>query len=247
MSSSSPIAKPRPVPLACASDVLRKLSPASEPACLGDTVYTSPLSPTCTAAPTIATGRGAPGIGATSACTSELSGSAPDTTMRLRSVITCCSSQRRSGRAPYAGSYAAAVACASAASESARLMFFGCKRLPSSATSRRAMPPSWAALRGSNTTMSSSRLRNSGRKKVRTADSTWARAAARAAGSSALPDAASASSASLPRFDVMMTIVLAKFTVRPLASVTRPSSRMDSSTLKTSACAFSTSSNSSTE
>ena len=45
----------------------------------------------------------------------------------------------------------------------------------------------------------------------------------------------------------MMTIVLRKSTVRPCASVSRPSSSSCSSTLSTSGCAFSTSSNSTTE
>ena len=43
-------------------------------------------------------------------------------------------------------------------------------------------------------------------------------------------------------FDVMMMTVLRKSTVRPWASVSRPSSRTCSSVLKTSGCAFSISS-----
>ena len=46
-----------------------------------------------------------------------------------------------------------------------------------------------------------------------------------------------------PTFDVMMTTVLRKSTVRPLPSVRRPSSSTCSSTLNTSGCAFSISSN----
>ena len=45
----------------------------------------------------------------------------------------------------------------------------------------------------------------------------------------------------------MMTIVLRKSTVRPWASVSRPSSSSCSSTFSTSGWAFSTSSNSTTE
>ena len=48
-------------------------------------------------------------------------------------------------------------------------------------------------------------------------------------------------------FDVMMITVLRKSTVRPWASVSRPSSSTCSSVLNTSACAFSISSNSTTE
>ena len=51
----------------------------------------------------------------------------------------------------------------------------------------------------------------------------------------------------LPMFDVMMTTVFLKSTVRPLPSVSRPSSSSCSSTLSTSGCAFSISSNSTTE
>ena len=48
-------------------------------------------------------------------------------------------------------------------------------------------------------------------------------------------------------FDVMMMTVLRKSTVRPWASVSRPSSSTWSRVLKTSGCAFSISSNSTTE
>ena len=45
-----------------------------------------------------------------------------------------------------------------------------------------------------------------------------------------------------PRFEVMMSTVFLKSTVRPLASVRRPSSITCNSMLKTSGCAFSISS-----
>ena len=51
----------------------------------------------------------------------------------------------------------------------------------------------------------------------------------------------------LPRFDVMMTTAFLKSTVRPLPSVSRPSSSSCSRTLSTSGCAFSISSKSTTE
>ncbi len=45
-----------------------------------------------------------------------------------------------------------------------------------------------------------------------------------------------------PTFEVMISTVLVKFTARPLPSVSRPSSMICSSTLKTSGWAFSISS-----
>ena len=51
----------------------------------------------------------------------------------------------------------------------------------------------------------------------------------------------------VPRFDVMMMTVFLKSTVRPWASVSRPSSRIWRRVLKTSGCAFSISSKSTTE
>ena len=51
----------------------------------------------------------------------------------------------------------------------------------------------------------------------------------------------------VPRFVVMMITVFLKSTTRPCASVRRPSSRICSSELKMSGCAFSISSNSTTE
>ena len=50
-----------------------------------------------------------------------------------------------------------------------------------------------------------------------------------------------------PTLDVMMMTVLRKSTVRPWASVRRPSSKICSKMLNTSGCAFSISSNSTTE
>ena len=50
-----------------------------------------------------------------------------------------------------------------------------------------------------------------------------------------------------PKLEVIMMIVFLKFTVRPLLSVKRPSSSTWSSMLNTSGCAFSISSNNTTE
>ncbi len=59
--------------------------------------------------------------------------------------------------------------------------------------------------------------------------------------------ATSFSSSGAPTLLVMMITVFLKSTVRPWASVRRPSSRICSSTLKISGCAFSISSNRTTE
>lgn len=74
---------------------------------------------------------------------------------------------------------------------------------------------SWSWPRGSNVTTSSRRLRNSGRKCCLTTPMT------RSLASAVLP---CSSSRSLPRLEVRMITVLANETVRPLASVSRPSS-----------------------
>ena len=88
--------------------------------------------------------------------------------------------------------------------------------------------------------ISSSRLRNSGRK--------WPRTTSITCGSTFSTGSSSPSDARYcePRFEVRMMIVLVKSTVRPWPSVRRPSSSTCSSTLNTSPCAFSTSSNSTT-
>jgi hypothetical protein len=86
---------------------------------------------------------------------------------------------------------------------------------------------------------SSSRLRNSGLNEVRTAAITASRLARSSSEGSAMKVE--------PRFEVRMRIVLRKSTVRPCPSVSRPSSRTWRSTSKTSGCAFSTSSSSTTQ
>ena len=89
-----------------------------------------------------------------------------------------------------------------------------------------------------NTTMSSSRLRNSGLKWRCTTDSTASLRCRSSSVRSAI--------ACEPRFEVRIRIVLRKSTVRPWPSVSRPSSSTCSSTSKTSGWAFSTSSSSTT-
>ena len=82
------------------------------------------------------------------------------------------------------------------------------------------MPAMSSSDRDRKRTISSMRLRNSGLKK---------------------------SLGSPGRFDVMMSTLLVKSTVLPCPSVSLPSSSTCSSTLKTSGCAFSISSSSTTE
>ncbi len=88
-----------------------------------------------------------------------------------------------------------------------------------------------------NTITSSTRLRNSGRKWLRTTAMTRSWMASSLTVGSIISE---------PRFDVMISTVLVKSTVRPWPSVSRPSSSSCRSTLKTSGCAFSISSSSTT-
>src|SRR6266852_2104506 len=90
--------------------------------------------------------------------------------------------------------------------------------------------------------MSSTRFRNSGLNACRNSSVTFVSAC-----SQATPLVPASIRYCEPMFDVMMSTVLRKSTVRPCESVRRPSSRIWSNTLKTSGCAFSISSNSTTE
>ena len=90
---------------------------------------------------------------------------------------------------------------------------------------------------GWNTTISSMRLMNSGRKCC-----LHARPSPRSSSARSCPRRPSPGSRCEPRFEVMTITVLRKSTVRPWPSVRRPSSSTCSSTLNTSGCAFSTSS-----
>src|SRR5690242_17657558 len=88
--------------------------------------------------------------------------------------------------------------------------------------------------------ISSTRLRNSGRKWLRSSSRTRCSTRSQPAGSSCAP---ASTMYWLPMFEVMMITELRKSTTLPWLSVSRPSSRIWSSTLKTSGCAFSISSN----
>ena len=96
---------------------------------------------------------------------------------------------------------------------------------------------------GLNSTISSRRFKNSGRN----AERSEAMTRSRASGSISPSEVTPSSRYSEPMFEVMMITVLRKSTVRPCASVSLPSSRTCSSVLNTSGCAFSISSNSTTE
>ena len=82
-------------------------------------------------------------------------------------------------------------------------------------------------------TVSSIRLRNSGLKVAASTSSICSRI---------FSSTASPTIRSLPTFEVMISTVLVKETVRPWPSVSRPSSMICSSVLKTSGWAFSISS-----
>ena len=87
------------------------------------------------------------------------------------------------------------------------------------------------------------RLRNSGRRNSPRARMTFSRFMSAAV----LLKPREFSRRSLPALDVMTMTVFSKFTVRPWASVMRPSSKICSKMFSTSGWAFSISSNSSTE
>src|SRR3954454_17195276 len=91
---------------------------------------------------------------------------------------------------------------------------------------------------GSNTTISSIRFTNSGRKYERTSSSTASVCFSRSSDGSA--------NTAETRLEVMITIVFRKSTLRLYPSLSRPSSSSCSRILKTSPCAFSISSSSTT-
>ena len=100
------------------------------------------------------------------------------------------------------------------------------------------------------TTTSSTRFRNSGRKCFLSSDMTrlsisWSERPLAPWAEKPMVEVWAMSRA--PMLDVMMMTVLEKSTWRPWPSVRRPSSRIWSRTLKTSGCAFSTSSKRTTE
>ena len=96
---------------------------------------------------------------------------------------------------------------------------------------------------GLNMMISSRRFKNSGRKCPLSSFMTASSHSGLISPLSSIPSSRCAE----PRFDVIIMIVFLKSTVLPCESVIRPSSSTCNSTLNTSGCAFSTSSNSTTE
>ena len=146
---------------------------------------------------------------------------------------------RRSGRAPYTGSNPVSASHSLAAGLTVSVAAGRRAALPAASTCRSTILVSSDVDSESKMITSSSRLRNSGLNAARTAVIT----ASRFARSSRAGSAMNAE----PRFEVRIRIVLRKSTVLPCPSVSRPSSRTCSSTSKTSGCAFSTSSSSTTQ
>src|SRR3954454_11559378 len=125
-----------------------------------------------------------------------------------------------------------------AASLTSSFMFRSASRRRRSASMSSTMFSISPRVSGLNSTVSSTRLRNSGRKWPRSSAITRSRASGLSWPSAVTPSSRYCD----PMFDVMMITVLRKSTVRPCASVSRPSSSTCSRVLKTSACAFSISS-----
>ena len=114
------------------------------------------------------------------------------------------------------------------------------RRLFRSLTIRSTILPMFSLLNDLKMIVSSIRFRNSGRKCCFSLFITVSRI------SSVISPPPSAISTP-PIFDVIMMIVFLKSTVLPCESVIRPSSNTCNNTLNTSGCAFSTSSNKTTE
>src|SRR5215475_6405547 len=123
---------------------------------------------------------------------------------------------RRSGRAPYTGSNPVTASHSRAAGVTVSVSLRSASRRASRDTCRSTIWLSSSVVSASKTMMSSSRLRNSGLKVVRTTPITASRLA--------LSSSAGSAMYTEPRFEVRIRIVLRKSTVRPCPSVSRPSS-----------------------
>mmetsp|Transcript_3085 Transcript_3085/g.8868 ORF Transcript_3085/g.8868 Transcript_3085/m.8868 type:complete len:554 (-) Transcript_3085:1034-2695(-) len=153
---------------------------------------------------------------------------------------------RLSGLAPYSGFQPRSTSTPSASSGRCSEICRALSLPVSARSASSAMVRSCALRSGRKMTSSSSRLRNSGRKRDRSSSSTRSRTSA-SSRSPATRSTSASRTACAPTLEVRMMIVFLKLTVRPCPSVMRPSSRTCSSTLKTSGCALSTSSKSTTE
>ena len=130
-----------------------------------------------------------------------------------------------------------------ALSESSTVISRSARRLFRSFISRLMILPMLSFVRGLNMMISSRRFKNSGLKCPRSSFMTASSQAGLISPFSSMPSSRWAD----PRFDVIMMIVFLKSTVLPCESVIRPSSNTCNNTLNTSGCAFSTSSNRTTE
>src|SRR3954452_13116969 len=157
---------------------------------------------------------------------------------------------RRSGRAPNCGSNPRSASQLTASGVNSTSMPWARSRRRVSLSNRSVIRSSWVVSSCWNTTISSIRLRNSGRNASCRRRITWSRRSALAASAVLLPNPSGPrrpTMSSDPRLLVMMITVLRKSTVRPCESVSRPSSSTCNRVLKTSGWAFSISSKSTTE
>ena len=159
---------------------------------------------------------------------------------------------RRSGRAPYTASQPRSASDAAHSSRISSVIPSAAARETVCASSRRAISAQSSFWSCRKTIVSSTRFRNSGRN-VRLSSAVTAlftaakRASAFSCACGAKPSGVPAAVMLFaPMFDVMMTAVLRKSTLRPCASVTTPSSKICSRIFHTSSCAFSISSKSTT-
>ena len=157
---------------------------------------------------------------------------------------------RRSGRAPKVVSVPSLAMSLVAASSRLMDMFWAIMRSRRSATMSSTIWAICSSVSDLNTMISSMRLRNSGRNSFFISDMTRDLISLSDRPLPSLaekPSVVVCAMSRAPTFDVMMMTVLRKSTVRPWASVRRPSSRICRRMLNTSGCAFSISSKSTTE
>mmetsp|Transcript_508 Transcript_508/g.1303 ORF Transcript_508/g.1303 Transcript_508/m.1303 type:complete len:236 (-) Transcript_508:166-873(-) len=188
----------------------------------------------------------APGVGAgrcagVSIVTAALDTSPSSMSLRASGLMTCCWMARRTGRAPYTGLYPTSASHALALSVTLSEMRRSVRREAALLISRRVIAAICSRESRLKSTISSSRLMNSGARCARTSSITPCRA-----DSAGLPSGRLASD-SAPRLDVITMSVLANETRLPAESVSCPSSSTCSSSVATSRWAFSNSSKSSTQ
>ena len=161
---------------------------------------------------------------------------------------------RLSGRAPYCSLNPSLISRRLAAGVTTSLRSWAATAVASSATRLSKILPTTGRVSAWNVTIASNRLINSGR--IKFSNSPFAACALRSCSDSIRcevsraerkPSSTSCVIFSAPRLLVKMIIVCRKLTVRPLESVNCPSSRICKSILSTSGCAFSISSNNTTE